>query len=450
MAPSSSSQTGAVYRDLIQSNCQTYLGPRVEFDVVSQLDATGTLWTVHVLRLRGGGKRRASVLSGSAGTLEAALEELHKKSAQAVDQHVARNGFGAAKSASKRSSKKTLSSKRTSRSSRARHGLRDLDDDSDSGSDSDASTESVCSSWESGSEASSGSSGSDSLIDGPSPPGPKPWAHVDVRPGWPLQQHGMRQNPHMHSMHSRHVGPSPWSANKVPPMPTPGFNAGACPPPPLTVTQTKPTPGGMGFPRQGGMPMPPPIPSQFGHQQQQQQQNKPPQGIVPQGMRQRRSPVFPVGPPTYMPKSYAGQAPPPPPPASSRPTPTTSQTLGEKTTVLLTISWGRHGTASFINQCELSVSALRKMTRELLRLKSDSFPEHPEFWPPPKDELDKLDVEITKILLGSQVYHVGSTAQDDMSVLLSLPSPSKSGSASDVPHVFVEVAESEPAIILVD
>ncbi|KAK4068353.1 hypothetical protein Purlil1_13802 [Purpureocillium lilacinum] len=149
MAPSSSSQTGAIYRDLIQSTCHS------PPNCMRQLDATGTLWTVHVLRLRGGGKRRASVLSRSAGTLEAALEELHKKSAQAVDQHVARNGFVAAdtKSASKRSSKKTLSSKRTSRSSRARHGLRDLDDDSDSGSNSDASTDSACSSWESGSKA---------------------------------------------------------------------------------------------------------------------------------------------------------------------------------------------------------------------------------------------------------------------------------------------------------
>ncbi|KAK5989117.1 hypothetical protein PT974_10615 [Cladobotryum mycophilum] len=83
-------QVGIIYQALIQSNCQAFLGNDVDIDIVSQLDSLGT-WHVHVLKTEGG--KRSAVLSESGSTLQGAFEELHRKSAKAVDQFVSSNGF---------------------------------------------------------------------------------------------------------------------------------------------------------------------------------------------------------------------------------------------------------------------------------------------------------------------------------------------------------------------
>lgn len=78
---------------LVAGNCQAFLGRDVDVDVVSRLDAAGTTWQVDALRTDGRG--RAAVLSGTAPTLHGAFEELHRRSARALDRHVAANGFDA-------------------------------------------------------------------------------------------------------------------------------------------------------------------------------------------------------------------------------------------------------------------------------------------------------------------------------------------------------------------
>ncbi|KJZ77030.1 hypothetical protein HIM_03351 [Hirsutella minnesotensis 3608] len=69
-----------------------FLGQRAGFtSIVSQLDPTGTLWQAHVVQAKGAA--RTVLLSGSGPTLHEAIEDLHRKSAQAVDRQATATGF---------------------------------------------------------------------------------------------------------------------------------------------------------------------------------------------------------------------------------------------------------------------------------------------------------------------------------------------------------------------
>ncbi|KAJ6444719.1 pyruvate dehydrogenase E1 component alpha subunit [Purpureocillium lavendulum] len=461
-----SSQPGTIYRDLIQSNCQTYLGPRAELDVVSQLDATGTLWTVHVLQVSDRGKRREPVLSGSAATLQAALEELHKKSAQAVDQHVARNGFAAGSSASKKKSSPSSSASRRSSSnnnnnnnnnkpsykrSRARRGLRrsssssdvvDLGDSDGSSSDSDASTASFCSSRSGSGSDTSGSSGSLGSIVDWNPPKPKTRTQHGPGAGVPFP-HGGLYRPHHLSLQSRHPAPAPWPSSSLGPgnigpgniapgrMPAPGPHAGArLPPgivtqppsaevvyPPPASQHTRPTPGINAPPPPppppARMPMaPPPIPG------------KPPLQLHFSRQKRLLHPVVAVQPPSGVP----GVGPP------SLPKP--------KRTLVLTVEWESHGVATFVESCRPTADAVRDKVRAILLTKSDQFASARLRGPLRPDEVDRLDVTIKQIQVDGRIVNLWQTigVLDDVSYYLDPERTSKNGS-SDIAHVVVEVAD---------
>jgi hypothetical protein len=92
------------YQDLIYSNCSMVLGDRCEIDIASQLDDAGT-WTAHVLMTEKG--KRTAIFSESSSALSGALEALHRKSAMAVNQYIATNGFDLPPRLSSRTARRT-------------------------------------------------------------------------------------------------------------------------------------------------------------------------------------------------------------------------------------------------------------------------------------------------------------------------------------------------------
>ncbi|PHH62937.1 hypothetical protein CDD81_6570 [Ophiocordyceps australis] len=79
-----SSASGIIYQALIQSNCQAILGGDANIDVVSQLDAQTFTWQIHAVKTDGA--ERINMLTGQGMTLQAAFEDLHDRTALAMDR----------------------------------------------------------------------------------------------------------------------------------------------------------------------------------------------------------------------------------------------------------------------------------------------------------------------------------------------------------------------------
>lgn len=75
---------------MLVGNCNVFAGPHADIDIVSQLDPSHR-WQLHVVKNDRG--KRTCLLSETGDTLQRAFELLHEKSARAVDQYVAANGF---------------------------------------------------------------------------------------------------------------------------------------------------------------------------------------------------------------------------------------------------------------------------------------------------------------------------------------------------------------------
>ncbi|PHH73592.1 hypothetical protein CDD82_5374 [Ophiocordyceps australis] len=64
-------------------NCQAILGGDASIDVVSQLDAQTFTWQIHAVKTDGA--QRTNMLTGQGSTLQAAFEDLHDRTALAMD-----------------------------------------------------------------------------------------------------------------------------------------------------------------------------------------------------------------------------------------------------------------------------------------------------------------------------------------------------------------------------
>ncbi|POR39375.1 Uncharacterized protein TPAR_00425, partial [Tolypocladium paradoxum] len=415
MAPST--PAGIIYQALIQSNCQTFLGSDVDVDVVSQLDAAGTAWKVHVLKTEGG--KRAAVLSGSAASLQGAFEDLHRKSAQAVDQYVSSNGFDAVPP-----EPLSLSSLTRRRSGRKRRGASLPPGKLRPGSS--ASERSVCTSSSSTeSEASASESDDDGSLKmspaswkAPLPqPQPQPSRRgkgnrlpaFEAKSPEPLLDHG----PVAHRPLNQ-AGPGPHMPPMPMPMPMARPNAVVHPPPaPIRATPTNIPPGwpvhGIGKMNwnmnssnstNSNVPRPP---SMLAPGQQQQQQQQPASGI---------------GPTVHKPK----------------PMPQRPSTTAFKGSVMLTIHWNPYGEATFLEQCVLSAAAIRRKVLDLLAARHTAFRSAPPSQRTP-EALGNMGVAVQRVRVDQQMYFVGRGMQDDLSVLVS------AGPAPRVVQIFVDVDE---------
>lgn len=386
-------------------NCHAFMGGDV--DIVSQLDAAGTTWRVHALRTDDGG-RRAAVLSGAAApTLHEAFEELHRKSAQAVDRYVAANGLDAVP--------EPVSARRR-RAGRKGPGR----GSSAGGSDSErslVSSSTLTASSESGSESDSASSGGEGVVDlytrlGRKQPMDKAGRKQPMDKARAKKLPGFDSSKPRESAHHGALQPSrdtslplrPVRANKTGPQPPVG-HTGVIPPrgwPGARLPSMEKTVGvgerGRGNSKMkvpGSLPPPPPMFKAPG----------------PRPMIHHASTPMPM--PMPMPRV-------PPPPMTTAPA---------ERSIILTVDWAGHGQATFADECELSAAAVRHKTRTLLARRLGDFtnvsPHH----------FSAGEVEVRRVRVDGHVFVVTGSDHDCLAMVMASVGP-----APRVVHVFVHVA----------
>ncbi|KAM4055271.1 hypothetical protein HRG_006067 [Hirsutella rhossiliensis] len=398
-----SSPAGIIYQALIQSNCQTFLGGDIDVDVVSQLDAVGTRWQVHVLRTDDAGKRTA-VLSGAAPTLHEAFEELHRKSAQAVDRYVTANGFDARGTPGRRRGRKRCPGRRS--------GLRDV---STEGSASEKSLASSMSTLTASSASASGSDSSSSageeeegeeVIEAPKKSSGRKQDKVKARskklPGFDLAvEHGAAHRPW-----NTGLPPPPVRANKAGPQPPPGPLGVR--PPPGWPTGRFPGTGNMGDTGRGAnntkIPghLPPPPPLLKGPGARPVTHHLMPMTMTP-----------PMSPPVHM-------------------------------SIILTVDWAGHGQATFADECDLSVTAVQRKVRTLLARRAGEFGNASPRHFPAGARPGGCEVAVRRVRVDGQVF-VLAGADDCLAMVVASVGP-----APRVVHVFVDVRGDEHDVVYCD
>ncbi|PNY27062.1 Uncharacterized protein TCAP_03015 [Tolypocladium capitatum] len=416
MAPST--PAGIIYQALIQSNCQTFLGSDVDVDVVSQLDAAGTTWKVHVLKTEGG--KRAAVLSGSAASLQGAFEDLHRKSAQAVDQYVSSNGFDAVPPEPLSLSLSSFTRRQSGRKGRG-EGKGASSSSSPSPSSkfrpgSPASVRSVrTSSSSTGSEASGSESDDDGSLKAPSagrkaPPPPQPQpsrrGKANKLPIIEVRDHGFA------TCRPLTLGGPGAHVHMPMPMPMPRPNAAVRPSPGPVPIRPPPTTYPGGWPVHGIAK----TNWSMNNANTNNNRSRPPSMLAPGQQQQHPPPASGSGPTIHRPQPM------PQPPA----------TTAFKGSVMLTIHWAGHGEATFLDQCELGAAAIRNKVIDLLATRHAAFRSAPP-WQRTPEALGNMDIEVRRVRVDQQTYFVGGGMQDDLSLLVS------AGPAPRVVQVFVGV-----------
>lgn len=357
---------------------------------------------MHALRTDDGGKRSA-VLSGAAPTLHEAFEDLHRKSAQAVDRYVAVNGFdaGPERASTRRRGRKRRRGQRTR--------SHDASTDGSSSERSHSSSSSLTASSVSGSASDSGSSPREEAdgqgsVEAPGKPSGRKHNNDRARPRKPpgldlskpraFGEPGSMQPPW-------YAGLPPDLANKTGPPsrprpmdlgPPPGWPAGRLPVMGAAVGTGNHGKGSSTSKIMGHLPRPPPP-------------LKGP-GAWPAMHHVPMPTAPPVGPPTRRP-------------------------------VILTIDWESHGQATFADACVLSVAAVQGKTRELLTSRLSEFNNVSPHHYPGGRWIRDCSVEVRKVRVDAQVFLTTGPGDCLATVVESV------GPAPRVVHVFVDVYDCD-------
>ncbi|KAH7313384.1 hypothetical protein B0I35DRAFT_410386 [Stachybotrys elegans] len=363
---------GILY-ELTLGNCQMFLGEDANLDIVSQLDGRG--YMIHVLKTEHR-QRTAELSSSPSSTLRGALEDIHRKSAEAVSRYISVNGFQTVPLLSTRTSRPRRNQRSgdagSSKSSSSCSTLLALEesevislDGSGSSSSSDASDES--------------DSDDDSTSLHQRRTKPVGIAAIAVRPGQAHASVGQRQL-HRQSLPAaigpirapvvtrphappRNAGPLPihgrppaWTAPRMgPPIPPP--------PPPPGVAVSAPPGSGAGGPHKRSLPMP-----------------MPPKSVLRQW--------------------------------------TEAASVAETSRdMMLAIHWAGHGEINVLDQCRPSMAAIRSRVVQLARTNAT------EYHRVTPGDLAALMVNATasikRLRVGSTTYEVANS-RDDLSSLFAM------------------------------